>query len=164
MSETSIDAMLVNPFIFASFSVMSMLFGEAPQKGPIRLPSNDICCYEIGVIIGVTGGARGYVILAMSLEVAKNLSTAMLGKEVASFDELSMSAISELGNMLCGTGLLQLSDQVGNCDLTPPTILKGENVDFSEIGATATVVPLTLSFGTLDLFVSLKQSEISIAA
>jgi chemotaxis protein CheX len=158
------DLELVNPFVFASFSVMSMLFGETPNKGSMYYPKEGDSSYEFSVVIGLTGGVKGHVVLGMSLETAQALSKAMLGRESELFEEIWISAIEELGNMVCGSGLLLLSEDFGVSDLTPPSVRCGLNADISDIVVSAANVPLTTSFGKIDLLFNLEPQKLAVVA
>jgi chemotaxis protein CheX len=153
------DEAFVTPFAIASFAVMSMLFNEVPTKGPIVTLADRSTDYQVVVAIGVTGGLRGHVVFGMSTETALGVTSAMVGAPADSFDELAKSAIGELANMICGNGLLQLTDQVGTCDITPPALMSGLGSDVSTISVLPTIIPLTLSFGGIDLIIGLAAKE-----
>lgn len=158
-STVTTDEAYANPFAIACYAVMSMLFGEVPTKGQVGSFSQHDADYEVVAAVGVTGGVRGHCVFGMSTETALGVTSAMAGSPATELDELALSAVSELANMICGNGLLQLTEMFGDCDLTPPTIMCGDGAVVSSVAITPTIIPLTLSFGSIDLVVGLVAKE-----
>ena len=61
------------------------------------------------VNIGITGQLRGLVLLAMPKEVACDIASRMCFMTIEKLDEISLSALSELGNMIFGNAATVLS-------------------------------------------------------
>mgnify|MGYP001196964668 CR=1 FL=1 len=62
------------------------------------------------IMIGITGEMRGQVMIAMKITKACEIaSKMMMGMPVPELDEMAMSAISELGNMIMGNAATILS-------------------------------------------------------
>jgi chemotaxis protein CheX len=95
---------------------------------------------------------QGQVILGMSLATADGVASAMLGQQIRCFDALAASAIAELGNMISGNAMHLLSEAGWVCDITPPTVLRGTNIEISTVSIPAIVIPIHLAQG--DLFVT----------
>lgn len=126
MSNTNTLVELVNPFVAAAFSTLSMILNESPTRGQLSAKPIAVTSHQVNIVIGVTGDIVGHVIIGMSLTTADKTASIMIGQQVTTFDELAASAVGELGNMICGNGLLNLSQQGHTCDLTPPTVIRGK--------------------------------------
>jgi chemotaxis protein CheX len=159
MSATNFSAELINPFVTASFSVLSMMFNEAPERGTPSPESGGKTHHEVNVVIGIAGDISGTVGLCMSQETANQLVGAMMGAPIEEFDHIATSAVGELGNMISGNGCLQLSQHGFNCDVTPPSVIRGANVEINTLGIPAVVVPLKLELGEIFLTISLASSQ-----
>jgi len=152
------DIELINPFILASFSVMEMLLGAAPTKGALSVRQNGITSEQVNVVCGVTGDARGQVIFGMSLSTADRIASKMIGAPVVTFDSLAASAIAELGNMISGNAMLHLSEGKFVCDITPPAVIRGTNVEISTLAIPSIVIPLNCPEGEIFIAVGLQRN------
>ncbi len=159
MGTTSVSVEYINPFVTASFAVMSMMFNEAPTKGALSALPDSFTSQQVNVVVGITGDISGMVILGMSLTTADRIASMMIGQPIKVFDYLASSAVAELGNMICGNGLLQISEGGHICDLTPPTVIRGTNVEISTLAVPAIVVPLKLSLGEVTVTVGLRGNK-----
>jgi len=92
----------------------------------------------------------------MSLLVAIRIASVMLDQPVKVFDQLAVSAIAELGNMTCGNALMHLAEAGFDCDITPPTVVRGQ-VKISMLSLPAIVIPLETPQGRLSILVGLQQ-------
>ena len=146
----------VNPFVQASFSVLESLLGVRPTKGEMAAQPTTFTSQQCNVVCGVTGQVQGQVIFGMSLTTADRIASAMLGQPIKSFDALAASAIGEMGNMISGNAMQFLSEAGWICDITPPTIMRGTNVQISTISIPAIVIPLTLEQGQLFITIGLQ--------
>jgi chemotaxis protein CheX len=115
------------PFISSFMNVMPQLGFSDVQRGSIEEVEKKIESPGVIVIIGVVGDLRGNVIYGMSEEYAKKIaSTMMMGMEVAEFDEMAQSAISELSNMLTATASTEFTSLGIKTDISTPTLMYGE--------------------------------------
>lgn len=133
----------INPFIEASQSVIKMLSGKEVVVGKPFLKTSPYFFNNIIIVIGVVGEVKGQIYFEMTVETAKNIASAMMGgMAVDELDELSKSAISELGNMIMGNvGTVFFNNKI-TIDITPPTLLAG-NIEMSNKMPTI-VVPLVI--------------------
>lgn len=93
-------------------------YTEAPAG---RVKGRDIC-----VLIGIIGNLNGQVFLSMDAETGKVLASEMLGgMEITEVDELVISAVSELCNMIMGNACSNISSGEP-VDITPPTVISDE--------------------------------------
>ena len=124
------DVKHVNPFIDAFASVMPMLGFSKVEKGGLKINSRNISGNGVIVILGIVGEIRGNVVYIIDLESAKKIaSTMMMGMPVEELDQMSISALSELTNMLTANAATCFSTMGITIDISTPTLLIGDNVD-----------------------------------
>jgi len=83
---------------------------------------------EINVIVGLTQGLKGSIVLGLTGEAAKGIVSGMMGgAEVKEIDAMGQSALSEFMNMLCGTTVSKIGSEE-LIDISPPTLISGEKV------------------------------------
>ena len=107
-------------------------------------------------MIGVTGEMQGQVMLAFKKPVALMIASKMMYMEVKELDEISTSAICELGNMIMGNASTVFSSNGVGIDITPPTLSHGE-VSFTNTYTKNLCVPLTFDTTMVELYLALKQ-------
>ena len=147
----------VNVFLKGSSNVLSQ-FGVEFNSGKPFLKGNKELNGRIIVLIGTTGQLKGQVIFNLDEETAlKIVSSMMGGVEVATFDDVSKSALSELANMILGNTATAFFDDGISIDITTPSVLMGDNMTNTVQTPTLTV-PMELNFGgKMELDISIKK-------
>jgi chemotaxis protein CheX len=148
----------INPFVRAAFSVLEMLLGEAPTKGKLTVHPNVFTSQRCNIVFGVTGAVGGSVIFGMSGPTSLQIASKMMGQPVTLFDALAASAIAEMGNMVCGNALQHLSEAGFQCDITPPTIVRGD-AEISTLSVPAIVMPVNTLYGPIYMTVGLVHRK-----
>lgn len=123
MAEINVE--FINPFLIAATSIMKDMCQFDTQVGKPYVKTTEFDQESVVIMIGVTGELRGQVIIAFSLEVACDIASKMCMMPVTELNELSMSAISELGNMVLGNAATILSTKGIGIDITPPSVCRG---------------------------------------
>jgi chemotaxis protein CheX len=155
----------VTPFVQGAISVMEMVLGSAPERGPLSARPQVYTTQQLNVVCGITGQVEGNVIYGMPIITADKIASRMLGQPVVTFDALAASAIAELGNMISGNSATLMAGQGFHVDITPPTIVKGTNVKITSVNVPALMIPLRIEgIGEIELNVSLRQAEVRAAA
>lgn len=82
---------------------------------------------SIFVLMGIIGDVNGKVVMSLDAKAGKALASDMLGgMEVSDVDELVISAVGEICNMVMGTACSSISAPGTNVDITPPTVIANE--------------------------------------
>lgn len=149
----------INPFVLGASTVLEMVLGSSPEKGTIAMLPASFTSEQVNVVCGVTGQIHGSLIYGMSLQSADQIASAMLGQPIKIFDQLAASAIAELGNMISGNAMIHLSEVGYICEITPPTLIQGNNVRISTLSVPAIVIPLTTAQGPLSVTVGLQGKK-----
>lgn len=113
-------------FLDAFVSVLSMFGVEnaklvSEDEYGSHLNVNGVVC-----IVGVIGDLQGNVIFSCDEGCAKTVVSYMMGgMEIAEFDEMAQSAVSELGNMLAANACMGLAQMDVQADISTPTLMHG---------------------------------------
>lgn len=155
----------ITPFVAGSINVVQMLIGITGERGKLSARPQMFTAQQLNIVCGITGDITGQVIFGMSMKTANLVASKMIGQTITAFDQLAASAIAELGNMISGNSATLLAQQGFNCDITPPTIIKGTNVRITTIDSAALVIPVSMAaLGELEINVSLRENEKKAAA
>jgi chemotaxis protein CheX len=151
----------INPFIEASKNVLKGAANIEVTLGKLYMKTSPYLSDSVAIIVGVTGKIRGQVTFSISKELAcKIASCMMMGMPVNELDEMSKSALAELGNMIMGNTATIFYGKGMQIDITPPTILTGDNMQFSTNKTTTVTVPIILSIGgVIEIDVTFLENE-----
>lgn len=151
------DSKYIDPFINSVSGVFASLgFGEISRRNIFK-KETFTCRYNLTTIIGISGGIRGNIALSMPYDTAKkNASAMMMGMEIAEIDEISVSALGELTNMICGQAAIELSGHNLEACVTPPTIIHGDNMKIIISQVETMAVELDSPLGTVELNIGLE--------
>ncbi|MZP28639.1 response regulator [Heliobacterium undosum] len=119
--------------------VFAELFRQALQDSLLALQSAPVTLSElseqeseyasqgIAVVIGITGGRSGKMILDCAPETALATARRILRKDDVDDNEMRY-AVAEIGNIIAGHGVSRINDRtsIGNLRLTSPSILFGK--------------------------------------
>lgn len=153
----------IEPFVNAVFSVLEVMTGSKGERGSLALRNTTFTSQQVTIMAGVNGDIEGMALYGMSLVTAEKIASAMIGSPVMELDAMALSAISELGNMITGNATTMLSKNGFNVDITPPSVVRGTNVEVST-RTPALVVPVSTAFGAIEINVALAESAMSMAA
>ena len=116
---TTINVDHINPILLAAAKVLKeMCFIEAKVGKPYLRDPMDVD-KNIIIIIGFTGEMKGQVMISFDFDIARDIASKMIMMPVTEMDEFSMSAISELGNMILGNAATIYSNRGIGIDITP---------------------------------------------
>ncbi len=150
------DANYVNAFVKSSITIFDSVAGlklnlQKPTTKPYRHTAEDVM-----IRVDIIGEVLGEVIIIFDNSMAKKIaSNMMMGMAVEELDEISTSAIKELGNMLMGNAATLLYNENIKVDITPPMIVfddqkERENLEF--IG-----VPFNTDLGNINLAIYVRK-------
>src|SRR4051794_23889612 len=100
----------VRSFCQAAENILNQLVMEVPSRGQaIFQHGAGITLQEVNVIIGLTGDLKGRINFGMDRVTARHIAGAMMFEEVSDLNEMAISALSELGNMISGQATVLIS-------------------------------------------------------
>ena len=147
----------INPFVESAFNVLKEVLDTDITRGELYLKATSMPVLGVAAIIGLTGDVEGRVLLDMSLETAMLIASKMNAEEFESFDALARATIAELANMITGQAVTKLHDLGFHFDLSPPSLITGENMVVTDSGVEALIVPLQLAQGKIEINVAVRE-------
>ncbi|NJD01565.1 MAG: chemotaxis protein CheX [Ruminiclostridium sp.] len=149
----------INPFIEASQTVLRQIASINAKLGKVYLKDSPYKSDSILILVGLTGSIRGQAIFSMSRNLAMSIASSMMfGMPVVELDEISISAISELTNMILGNAATLLYNRGTSIEITPPSLLMGDNMTISQSKMKTVCVPLLLeNDGVIELDISIES-------
>jgi len=131
-----IDVKIINSVLEALTSTF-----KAAAKSEVRLQKPNLIheiseSYEIVTTIGFNGSLQGNVIYTVpsktAITIVNNMMAGMM--EITSVDEMAVSAIGELGNMISGAIAVSLEKVGYPINITPPSVVRGFEMKISVEG------------------------------
>lgn len=147
----------INPFVDAAFNILEHELAVAPVRKKLYLKSTSQPVLGVAVIVGLAGDVEGRVLFDMSNKTALEIASKMNGETLTVMDELAKATIMELANMITGTAITQLQVLGYSFDLTPPAIFTGDNMEVSNTGVEALIVPLEMPQGKMEINVAIRE-------
>ncbi len=150
----------IEPFIEELMNVLGQVTDLKIEPGIPSLTNADTPMMGVAVVIGLAGSVYGRVIMDMTEDVALDIASQMNGEEITVLDEMALSTLGELGNMVTGSVLSRLETLGFDFDITPPTVFTGTNMKlFSAANVEALSLPLVLEKGRFEMNVSVKEKK-----
>ena len=78
-------------------------------------------------------------------------------EELKTLDDLGKATINELANMITAQAVTKLHDLGFEFDLTPPSIITGSNMEVSDTGVEALIVPVEVPQGKIEINVAVRE-------
>ena len=151
------DVTHVTPFIDGFFTVLPQLGFTNISRGKLGLKDKLTSTQNVTGIIGLSKQIRGNVAYSMSEDTAKRIaSTMMMGMEVAEFDEMAQSAISELVNMVTANSVIHFEEKGVLIDISPPVLIVGENVTVMVCQVKTIAVEIITEVGIIEVNIGLE--------
>ena len=147
----------LNPFVEASFEVMTAETGCEITRGNLSLEKGYYVTDDVTVIIALVGMVDGTVFYSMSEETARRLASKILGEKFDEFSSLAQSGIAELGNVITGRASVKLAKAGYETTISPPTVLLGNGASISTLDYPRILLPMTSQFGEVLIHLSLRE-------
>ena len=123
----------VNPFLAPALTVWERELNRPLELTGATAVSSRNTTDDITAVIGVTGKLRGSVLYEMSHDTAIAVASTMIGEPIVELDDMSMSALGELANMVTGNAATLLTQAGYTCDISPPVILAPRGVTSRQV-------------------------------
>ncbi len=149
----------INPFVNVSISLLKQMINVDVNRGQIYVKNSPFLANNVVIIIGIAGDFRGQIFISMNEATACKIASAMMfGMEVPALDEMSKSAIAEMGNMILGNVSTEFYNTGVRIDITPPTVLVGQDMNISTKGVQTVCIPLEIATGgVVDLDIAIMD-------
>ena len=116
----------IQPFINVCKNVFRDFVGqEIEARMPYFMEKDESGEWDISGIIGLTGEARGAVVISLKQELAMKLTSILTGAEYTKMDDDVVDAVGEILNIIAGNVKQELEDAF-SLVISLPTIVKGK--------------------------------------
>jgi len=115
---------------------------------------------DITAVVGVSGQLEGNVLYGFSQGTGLAIVGCMMGDPVLEFDEIALSALGEIANMITGNAATQLAALGYMCDISPPVIIESVGNAMTTLRGTQIMAKFASDLGNLDIRVSLNERAI----
>lgn len=154
-NDLVLRAAVVEPFVVAAFVVLDQVAGIKCERGSLSMRrGTTFTTQELTVVVGVVGEIHGVSLYGMSVVTALKIAGSMMGQGIMELDEMALSAIKELGNMISGHATTLLAETSVKCEITPPTLLRGVGIEATTPAPTL-LVPVNTDVGRMNIDISL---------
>ena len=151
----------INPFVESAYSVIQEVLGVEVKRGDLYLKSTSMPVMGVAAIVGLAGDVEGRVLFDMSKETAIKIANGMLSsmdmEPIDTLNDMGRATITELANMITGQAVTKLHDLGFTFDLTPPAIFTGDNMEVSDPGVEALIVPMEIPQGKIEINVAIRE-------
>jgi chemotaxis protein CheX len=154
------EARLVNPFLQGAQETLATICGAKPSLGSVFVKKLPYTADDVSIQIDIIGDMIGKVIYTMHTPAACYVASKMMaGQPVSALDDISKSALAELGNMISGRVATILAGGDKFVDITPPRFevqATSASFVFPQQSMKLICIPLNLSEGLvfeMDLFI-----------
>jgi chemotaxis protein CheX len=148
----------INPFIKSLVRVFQTMLGCESHRGQLRLKGDGPAEHCVSGVIGLSGRAKGSVVLNFSEELALKAASTMLMQEMTEIDADVSDAIGELTNMVAGAAKAELAEY--QLSLSLPNVITGPNHTIRFPSAVQRIcVPFETPWGPVLLEVGLVETH-----
>ena len=147
----------INPFVESAFSIIKEVLHTDVQRKELYLKKTSQPVMGVAAIVGLAGDVEGRVLIDMSNETAIEIASIMNGEKLTDLDELVKATITELANMVTASAVTKLHDLGFKFDLTPPSIITGQNMRVTDMNVEALIVPLSTPQGLIEINVAVRE-------
>ena len=151
----------VNAFLSPCVDVLQKMARTMVSVGKVGRLTQPLAGEAVSIIIGLTGGLSGSVILTAERAVAWALASRITREELGEdAQEEVVAVLSELANTIVGNATGHLHELGVKEGITTPTVVLGAGVSFDFSGTVESViVPLQTEVGHLKMVVSLGREK-----
>jgi len=149
------DASYVNPFVQGAQRVFTTICQETPSLGKVSVKPKPYTAGGVSVTVAIFGAFEGEVVYNMEEETGCFIvSKMMMGMPVSSLqDDMSKSAVSELGNIISGNVATIFAGKEIAVDIKPPKLRFGASTgDFPLADKVQKIVSVPLHFQSGHVF------------
>ena len=145
----------INPFITSLINTFDTMVGCKVRREDIRLKEDNNPKHEVSGVIGLSGNAKGTVVLSISKDVALKAASAMLMEEMTELNGEVVDAVGELTNMVAGRAKAELQEY--SLSVSLPNVVTGRDYEIRfPSNATPLCVLFASDWGPLSLEVGLS--------
>ncbi len=148
----------INPFVVSTRSVFATMLGWEITRGAPYVKDTHQPHHDVSGVIGLSGRAKGTVVLSLDRDVALAATEALLGERPHEIGEEVVDAVGELANMIAGGAKAKLEEFAMRVSLPSVITGKAHTVQFPS-RATKIAIPFESEVGPLMVEVGLVEQS-----
>ena len=149
----------VNSFLAPAKMVWDKELGSSLDLAKAEVVSHQFTTEEVTAVIGISGSLQGSVLYGFPEGTAEAIVSVMLDGEAGSAtDEIGLSALGEIANMITGNAATRLAQQGFPCDISPPVIIEPAGSRFTTLSGPQILATFTSDVGPLTVRISLYET------
>ena len=151
------DVKMISPIAGAFTAILPQIGFASVEETGVAIAPVPLTNKGVLINISVVGPMKGAIVIGMELAAARQFaSRMMMGMEVAEFDAMAQSALSEMANMVCANACTNLANAgMEGFDISPPTLLIGQGSTVMLAAPQITVVGFSVDGIAMEVFVGL---------
>lgn len=153
------DVEMLKPFVEGAAEVLQLEVKTTVEKGNLSLQKSAMTTDDVTVMLNLVGDIRGVVLFSLSQATGLQMVSRILEQEFTEFDSMAQSGIAELGNVITGRATVKLSKAGFRVNISPPTVISGQNVKISTLDFARIVVPLKTELGTIEIHLAIRENK-----
>jgi chemotaxis protein CheX len=147
------------PFVQAAIEVLEAELNIKAERGNLIVERTYYTTKEVSVLIGITGQVEGTVLYGTTAGVANEIVYILTGKPNPLLNEVSESAIAEIGNIISGRAATIFEEEGVKLTISPPNVLIGRGTVISSVDISRLIIPLKIPFGEIQIAVSMREAQ-----
>jgi len=147
-------AEILNAFLVGASNAIAREIKFPVQRTGLHRDPSDLVTDEVVVYVAFVGQVRGAILIGMSMVAGRQLASIMVDEPLAELNEMGLSALAELGNLIAAGAAIELERLNYPCDITPPTLMVGRRSRLSTLGLPRFVIPLTTAGNEMRIHVA----------
>ncbi|HEW92884.1 MAG TPA: chemotaxis protein CheX [Thermotogaceae bacterium] len=152
------DARFINAILNAVNNVFETIMNVKIIFGKPEAMKNISPNYSVVGIIGFTGRISGNLVYSFKDQTVFEVMKTMIGMEINEIDEMALSAVGELANMISGNIATNLEKIGYKIEISPPSVVKGKEVSVKMEGVVIRI-PAKLNKHEFDISVAVQEKE-----
>ncbi|MCA9416640.1 MAG: chemotaxis protein CheX [Candidatus Omnitrophica bacterium] len=151
----------INPFLTACTDVFMEATSNVLERKEVTTERIETLRFPVTVFLGIAGPLWGQVFYCFEKDTARRTAGKMMGLATppAELDELSLSAVAELGNIMTGRAIHEFEKMDLQLILTPPSVLLGDRIEYFFSIPTVNI-HFTCPFGDIVASVGLVDTQL----
>lgn len=131
------------------------------REGETYKDNEEISSFGVSSVVAYIGDIKGRVLIDMEGELAVEIAKRIMREEYRSPKEnMVLSAISELNNIIAGNGVTELNDKLNlKLRLAPPIVFTGRDVTIAVPKLSSHSIMYNTEFGKIRLNVAFEGGE-----
>lgn len=152
------DAKIINSILNAVNNVFETIMRTKIKFGKPEAMKNISPNYSVVGIIGFTGKVSGNLVYSFKEQTVFEVIKTMIGMELNTLDEMALSAVGELANMISGNIATNLEKAGYKIEISPPSVVKGKEVSVKMEGVVIRI-PAEFNGHEFDVSIAVQEKE-----